>query len=334
MNDPDRVHATLLGTAVGDALGLVTEGLSAKTIARRFGRVERYHLLGRTGFVSDDTEQSALVAQSLARHPSDPDGLRPRLPPLAARVVPPPAVGRRPRHGARVLPHRPRPLALRRRLRGQRRRHAGRRRGRFLTDPQRRRATSDALARVTHTDPRAVEGARYVAEVAAAPRDLPTADVCTQALTVVDEPSLRAAIARGIALATEGADLHVAATELGTTGFVVHTLGFATYAFVRWGYDPLRAIQEVIAAGGDTDSIGAIVGAWGGSRCGLAWIPPPLLDDLHDGPFGPTHLRSLANDLAAGRGLTARYSPLAAMLRNLALYPVVLAHGFRRLIPW
>ena len=67
----DRCASVLLGTAVGDALGLVTEGMSPRSIARRFGRVDRYHLLGRRGFVSDDTEQSALVAQSIARHPTD-----------------------------------------------------------------------------------------------------------------------------------------------------------------------------------------------------------------------------------------------------------------------
>ena len=72
VNTRDRIEGVLLGTAFGDALGLTTEGMSAKSIARRFGRVDRYHLLGRIGFVSDDTEQSALVAQSLARHPDDP----------------------------------------------------------------------------------------------------------------------------------------------------------------------------------------------------------------------------------------------------------------------
>src|SRR5579871_3686551 len=66
-----RLAGTLLGTALGDALGLPAEGMSARAIARRFGRIERFHLLGRTGFVSDDTEQAALVAQSLARHPDD-----------------------------------------------------------------------------------------------------------------------------------------------------------------------------------------------------------------------------------------------------------------------
>ena len=69
----DRISGTLLGTALGDALGLPAEGMSARAIARRFGRVDRFRLLGRTGFVSDDTEQAALVAQSLARHPDDVD---------------------------------------------------------------------------------------------------------------------------------------------------------------------------------------------------------------------------------------------------------------------
>src|SRR3954454_2822728 len=67
----DRLAGTLLGTALGDAWGLPAEGMSAGAIARRFGRVDRFRLLGRTGFVSDDTEQAALVAQSLARHPDD-----------------------------------------------------------------------------------------------------------------------------------------------------------------------------------------------------------------------------------------------------------------------
>ena len=69
----DRLAGTLLGTALGDALGLACEGMSARAIARRFGRVDRFRLIGRPGFVSDDTEQAALVAQSLARHPDDPD---------------------------------------------------------------------------------------------------------------------------------------------------------------------------------------------------------------------------------------------------------------------
>lgn len=69
----ERLVGCLLGTAVGDALGLLIEGLNAETIARRFGRVDRFRLLGATGFVSDDAEQAALIAQTLVRHPADPE---------------------------------------------------------------------------------------------------------------------------------------------------------------------------------------------------------------------------------------------------------------------
>lgn len=334
MDDRERYAGVLLGTAVGDALGLVTEGLSAKTIARRFGRVDRYHLLGRTGFVSDDTEQSALVAQSLARHPDDLDacvaafrrsllGWFLRLPwglgMATLRACVRIALGLS-RTGVASAGN---GAAMRAAVVGV-----------ALKDADARRAWSDALARVTHTDPRAVEGARYVAEVAARAAEGSCADACGAALAAVEEPSLREAIGRGIALAASGADPRDAAGELGTSGFVVHTLGLATYAFARAGDEPLRAVQEVIAAGGDTDSIAAIVGAWCGARHGPGWIPAGLLDALHDGPFGPTHLGALADDLAARRGLTARYSPLAALARNVALYPVVIAHGLRRLVPW
>jgi ADP-ribosyl-[dinitrogen reductase] hydrolase len=162
----------------------------------------------------------------------------------------------------------------------------------------------------------------------------PVRVVDRRAMEVVSDPSLRSAIERGIALAEQQCELHTAAHQLGTTGFVIHTLGFASYIFARWGDNGMMALQQTIAAGGDTDSIGAIVGAWCGARLGSAWIPNELMERLNDGPFGPSHLRGLARDVAERRGLVTRYSPMLAMLRNLALYPVVLAHGFRRLVPW
>ena len=84
--------------------------------------------------------------------------------------------------------------------------------------------------------------------------------------------------------------------------------------------------------GGDTDSYGAILGAWLGAARGEAALPAQLVADLHDGPFGPTHLRVLATAAATGQP-PPRYSAAAALLRNLALYPVVLAHGLRRVVP-
>src|SRR5262245_22826975 len=68
-----RFAGVLLGTAIGDALGLPMEGMSASAIANRYPEITGYRLFGSTGFVSDDTEQSALVAQALTQHSGDMD---------------------------------------------------------------------------------------------------------------------------------------------------------------------------------------------------------------------------------------------------------------------
>jgi hypothetical protein len=97
-------------------------------------------------------------------------------------------------------------------------------------------------------------------------------------------------------------------------------------------------LTEAVGAGGDTDSIGAILGAWLGALHGEGALPAGLIDQIHDGPFGPTHLRALAERLAelrdGRRGHVPGYSTAAALARNVILYPVVLGHGFRRLVPF
>ncbi len=69
----------LLGTAVGDALGLPYEGIGPRRAARMFPDVGRYHLLFGKGMVSDDTEHAAFVAQALVRSSGDIDVFRSQL---------------------------------------------------------------------------------------------------------------------------------------------------------------------------------------------------------------------------------------------------------------
>src|SRR5262245_13547063 len=68
----DVLAGVLLGTAVGDALGLPREGLSPRRAPRLYGAPPLRHrfLFGR-GMTSDDTEHTCLVAQALLRHPDD-----------------------------------------------------------------------------------------------------------------------------------------------------------------------------------------------------------------------------------------------------------------------
>ena len=339
----DRLVGTLLGTALGDALGLPAEGMSARSIARRFGRLDRFGLIGRTGFVSDDTEQSALLAQSLAHHPDDPDrcvlafrrallGWFCRLPwgiglgtlRSCLRMV----LGISP-SGVRSAGN---GAAMRAAILGVF----------FLDRPAERDAFGRAIAQVTHRDNRAVEGALYVAELAAAcarsPTDIPRAILQKEARRIVHHPQLATAIDQAWELALGAVDTTEASEVCGTTGFVIHSVAFATFVFLRYGGEPMRAISEAIHAGGDTDSIAAIVGGWVGALHGADALPVDLISRIHDGPFGPSHLRALGQTLARRRqGLPSpvpSYSRLAAFARNIALYPVILAHGLRRLFPF
>lgn len=63
----------LLGTAVGDAVGLVCEGLPRRRQARMYPNLDGPKLLGRRGMVSDDTEHACLVAQALIDSAGEPE---------------------------------------------------------------------------------------------------------------------------------------------------------------------------------------------------------------------------------------------------------------------
>ena len=55
----------LLGTAVGDAMGLPMEGLSRGRQQRVYPAIKGYHLLFGRGMVSDDTEHACMVSQAI-----------------------------------------------------------------------------------------------------------------------------------------------------------------------------------------------------------------------------------------------------------------------------
>ena len=64
----------VLGTAVGDALGLPYEKVSRRRLKRLLGPPDRYRFFFRRGMVSDDTEHTCMVAQALIASGDDVDG--------------------------------------------------------------------------------------------------------------------------------------------------------------------------------------------------------------------------------------------------------------------
>jgi len=327
----------LVGTAIGDALGLPVENLSARRIRRLFGRIERYRFLGRTGYVSDDTEQTAFVAQALIAAPKDPKlfakafarklkGWILRLPfgvgfatlracmKLLAGVSPERSGVFSAGNGA----------AMRSAIVG----------AFFFENPERRIAFCQALSRVTHTDPKAIEGAQFVAALAAQAVESPSElrpDLEAACGEVHDE-ALLTAITSAQRLVRDSASTEDAARELGVSGYVVHTVAFAAFCAARFGIDARKALEEAVNAGGDTDTIGAIVGALVGARHGIAGLPKDLVDSLEDGPLGRGHLILLAKALGNGETLVPRYSAAKLLVRNVLLVPVILAHVAWRVV--
>ena len=59
------IVGAILGTAVGDALGLPYENLSRRRGVRLLGEPEQYRFFLGRGMVSDDTENTYIVAQTL-----------------------------------------------------------------------------------------------------------------------------------------------------------------------------------------------------------------------------------------------------------------------------
>jgi ADP-ribosyl-[dinitrogen reductase] hydrolase len=301
-------------------------------------------LLGNIGFVSDDTEQSALVAQSLVRYPQDSDGATQafKLAMLGWFTRLPFGVGRATSLSCLKMLTGAKETGINSAGNGAAMRAAII--GVFYHDNQQYRLKiGKSIACTTHLDQRAIEGALFVAELAAAAytnrnshdpnRRYRSFD---SAISVVQESSLRQALDLARNLAQQQANIQTAAQKLGNSGFVNHSVALAAFAFLRWGDDTLVAIQWTIKAGGDTDSNAAIVGAWCGALHGEEGLPSQLIDKINDGPFGPSHLRKLARalgDIKCGKSpATVGYCWPIALGRNVVLIPIILSHTLLRLL--
>lgn len=73
MTRHDNLAGCLLGTAVGDAIGLPFEGLWPARIRKWLKRDLNHRFVLGHGMLSDDTDHTVFVAQALAAYPDDID---------------------------------------------------------------------------------------------------------------------------------------------------------------------------------------------------------------------------------------------------------------------
>jgi ADP-ribosylglycohydrolase len=353
--DRDAINGCLLGTAVGDALGLPCENLSPRRLMRLFPHLDRYQFFFGRGLFSDDTEHACLTAQALLVSSGDLAKFRrdlaKRLRWWAAGL--PAGTGRAtikacaklwlgwsPEHsGVRSAGNGP---AMRAPILGVC----------FGSTPNRLIEFTRASTRMTHTDPKAEWGALAVAWAAhraaetraGTPPDAATLVTEVRGL-IGTEPTaakLLESLDTGVKSLRAGHSTEEYAAELGltrgVTGYMYHTVPVALYAWLRYPDDFRTAVQSAIRCGGDTDTIAAITGALVGARVGKAGIPAEWLRGAIDWPRSVRWIEALAERVAEGKWQTEpqRPHPLAVWAlpaRNAAFFCWVLVHVARRLLP-
>lgn len=344
------IVGSILGTAVGDALGLPYEGLSPRRAARLFGEPTGYRLLPGRGMISDDTEHASMAMQALVASGDDVD--------LFSRQL-----ARRIRYWLLALPAGTGRATLMAGLKLWMR-FSPSRSGVFsagngpamrsavlgvaIDDLELLRRLVTASSRITHTDPKAEYGAFVVALAARVSRDAvriePEAfrDEVRRLLPDRGASELHALIERAVASVGRHERTKAFAASLGldrgVTGYVYHTVPVALHAWLSHPRDYRTAVIEVIRCGGDADSTAGIVGGIVGAAVGKEGIPREWLNGLSDWPRSVCWLERLAGQLfearTTGNPATPLRLPTAGLFaRNLFFTAIVLAHGFRRLLP-
>lgn len=267
----DRLQGCLVGTAVGDALGLPREGLRPGRAARMFPGAIRHRLLFGRGMVSDDTDHCRMVVASLEECEGDverfrrgfarrlrwwflclPAGVGLATVKACLRLL----VGVSPvRSGVRSAGNgaamRAAPIGVF-----------------FRHDEAKLREFVEASSRVTHTDERARQGALAVALMAAA------------SARGEAEVNLSAVL-------THSAWGTTHSTRDGVSGYVVTTVQAVIEVWREHPDHYAAAVSKAIGLGGDTDTVAAILGGIVGARVGEEGIPEEWRAGVWDGPPFP-----------------------------------------------
>jgi ADP-ribosyl-[dinitrogen reductase] hydrolase len=337
------LEGCLMGCAVGDSIALPYEGLSRRRVAKMLKAPISHRLLFGNGMVSDDTDHTVFVAQSLMVGRDDVGRFRKAL---AWRLrlwfaTLPAGIGLATLRSIVLLwlgvP--PTKSGVRSAGNGPSMRSAII--GCFWHDnAEARRHYVEASTFITHRDPVALAGASAVAEIAArlagkvwaTKPTLEELEACLRGVSA--EPGWQEAAAK-IRVACESSDpLESASAQFGPRGVSGYTLHSVPFAIVAWYvcFGDFRAtVEATIRAGGDTDTMAAIAGAVAGISVGLVGIPKDWVGRLSDAPHGTRYLQKIAAQLVSGQR-TAMFR-FGLFPRSPLFIAVILSHGVRRLLP-
>lgn len=293
----DKFIGSLLGAAVGDALGMPLEGFSALEIKRAFGRVvdmlpapeHHFHYGLQAGQYTDDTEETLILAESLIEAQGfSGDVFAEYLIRWGSTWI----LDERLNRGVGITTR----SAIENMLSGKPWQEAG---VSIETCGAAIRASpiglvyhwdlsmvsrySELQSIVTHRSRAAMGGAVAVAVgVALSLLDLPRMRILEVSTEIASKisPEVGRKLEEVKVLLQSERDPSDALELLGTSPAVYDAVPSAFYCFVR--LEPEEALVEVVNAGGDTDSVASMAGALAGARYGTSWIPERWLSHLEN----------------------------------------------------
>jgi poly(ADP-ribose) glycohydrolase ARH3 len=302
----------LLGTAVGDAMGMPVEGLSQSEITRRFGKIDKF-IDGwmPKGHYTDDTQLMIGVAESLIESKGfDGENMAHKFldnfeayrgyGPGTVRVLQGIIYGQRWDEAAlhiygggsfgngaamRIAPV-----------------------GVLLhSKPEQMLDIAEGTSRITHTHPLGIEGAllqAYAVGLAtysrrAHPCELDKLEFIDQLLELAEEDyyllklkKIKEFISRG-----KKPSEAEAISVLGVSVKAHESVPMALYCFLNKCDSFREAVSYAVNMGGDTDTLGAMTGALVGALHGRADIPDDLQDGLENDSKGKDYIINLGERL-------------------------------------
>jgi len=349
MDAQQNVVGCILGTALGDSIGLPYEGLSRRRAAKLLGPPDCHRLCFGRGMISDDTEHTCLVAQALIASGNDVDvfrrnlawrlrwwlfGLPAGVGSATLRSIAKLWLGVNPRDsGVFSAGNGP---AMRAAIIGV-----------AVPDPEQLRAFVRASTRLTHTDPKAEYGALAVALAAQFASSAQLSDSAAylaelQQHLQAEGDELMALLAQASTSAQQGQSTQDFAAEIGSdwgvSGYIYRSVPVALQACWLYHHDFRSAIMAIVECGGDTDSVGAIAGGILGCANPADELPQHWLNGLMEWPRSVSWMEQLGSQLGHVTQTGQAEKPIglfpaSVLLRNFGFLAIVLFHGFRRLLP-
>ncbi len=278
-----RFQGSLLGLAIGDALGMPLEGARASEIRDRLGEVRDFldapWRMLKAGQWTDDTKMMLSHARSIARcggfdledtarefvawlESNDWRGIGNAtyvsIKELAAGVSPRDSGLKGEQAAGNGAAMRIAPVGLLR-----------------CRDLERLREDVRSAAAITHNNPEAIAGSEAVAyAVARAARgDLSPASLLDETIAFIGPCAVAERLHMAARFLEKGLDVGEALARLGTSGYVAETAASAFFCFLRSPDDFEETVSRAVGGGLDADTTGAVAGAISGAYNGLDAIP-------------------------------------------------------------